>query len=133
MLVRQLKFNGEIAENYVISSEGEVWNIKSGKKLKLQETGYLHVRIPVGESGKYRNVRIHRAVAETFLKNPKKLGYVNHIDEDKTNNRVENLCWVSQSENVQHSADLRKGRVNVWEKRDYLASGKPLIFRLPRA
>lgn len=46
---------------------------------------------------------MHRLVAEAFLQNPNEYKSVNHLDEDKTNNRVDNLVWCTQQKNVSYS------------------------------
>ena len=114
MLIKTLKISGELAHGYVITSEGDVYNVSTGRKLKLQNTGYLHVRIPVGIDKVYKNVRIHKAMADTFLDNPLGCKVVNHIDSNKTNNKLHNLEWVTQSENVMHSIKKRKGDNYKW-------------------
>ncbi|MBA8773108.1 endonuclease [Staphylococcus schleiferi subsp. coagulans] len=79
-------------------------------KSKADTRGYLQVGFSV--KGKNTNHRIHRLVAETFLEKPNiELISVNHIDGVKTNNNLDNLEWVSYSENT------RKGyKIGLFEK-----------------
>ena len=104
-----LIYNGIQSDKYFISTRGVIRNIKTNKCLTPQDTGYLHVRIPHGDQT--INVRIHRAVAETFLPRPEGCDVVNHKDGNKQNNDVSNLEWVSQSENVLHSLEQRSGEI----------------------
>lgn len=46
---------------------------------------------------------MHRLVAETYIPNPNNLPQVNHIDKDKSNNHVDNLEWVTNQHNAEHS------------------------------
>ena len=68
-------------------------------KLKKAKNGYLSVQF--GKGGKFNLV--HRLVSKTFIKNDKNKPQVNHIDGVKDNNRVDNLEWVTQSENQIHA------------------------------
>ena len=62
--------------------------------------GYLHVVL--SKNGKPKTCKVHRIVAQTFILNPDNLPEINHIDEDKTNNRVDNLEWKSHKDNCNH-------------------------------
>lgn len=60
-------------------------------------------QITLQKNGQKKYYKIHRLVAETFINNPKNLPEVNHIDGNKQNNTVDNLEWVTTSENQLHS------------------------------
>lgn len=88
---------------YYINSKGKVYNSKTKKFLQgcIYNNGYRYALLTLGTEKKA--FAIHRLVAEYYLPNPNNLEIVNHKDGDKTNNNKDNLEWVSQSENVQHS------------------------------
>lgn len=71
-------------------------------KQRKQSNGYVWYAL-VDESGECRNVYAHRGVASAWIPNPEVKEYVNHIDGDKTNNCVDNLEWVTASENSLHA------------------------------
>lgn len=87
-----------------VSSEGRIRsNMRDGRILKQQtdNKGYRRVRVTIRRER--RQYKIHRAVATAFLPNPQCLPQVNHIDGDKSNNRVSNLEWVSNDDNAHHA------------------------------
>lgn len=93
-------------DRYLISNYGRVKNAKTGyiRKLSLdRENGYQLVCLSLGSRGSQCYVKIHRAVAQTFIPNPNNLPQVNHIDGDKENNYVNNLEWVTSQENIIHA------------------------------
>lgn len=99
---------------YAVSSKGRVKNIKTGKVLKnrINPHGYAIVALYKGNGTKPKAVMVHRLVAQAFIPNPENLPQINHIDEDKRNNNVINLEWVSASQNQRHSAHQYSCRIN---------------------
>ena len=99
-------FIDEIETNYSISDLGNVRNNKTGKLLSQRtQQGYKHVTLALGNK-KVKSCRVHRLVAIAFIDNPKNKPYVNHIDCDRSNNKVSNLEWCTRRENVLHSYKL---------------------------
>ncbi len=91
---------------YMVSSMGRIRSLRNGRILKggLDSDGYRTVLL-YPETGKRKNVRWHRLVAEHFIPNPENKPQVNHKDGNKDNNQVDNLEWVTAQENVRHSHD----------------------------
>ena len=88
---------------YYVTPQGDVVNAK-GKTLAPvinKKTGYKTVSLWRNNIGSSKT--IHRLVALTYLTNPNNLPEVNHIDGNKLNNHVDNLEWVTRSENMIHA------------------------------
>lgn len=96
---------GGFEEFYQISTYGRIKSFHKGTvrimKLQVTRDGYLRVELHGG--GKKRKTQVHILVAEAFIPNPAGKPQVNHIDGKKSNNCVENLEWVTASENIRHS------------------------------
>lgn len=93
-------------KNYEVSSFGRVRHV-NGEPRKLTTNAKNHYAyVTVRRDGKAANLRVHRLVAEAFIPNPDGKKCVNHLDGDKTNNRVENLAWCTHAENEQHKVDV---------------------------
>ena len=73
------------------------------KKTYLDEDGYERVSLYADNETKLLGV--HRIVAEAFIENPNNLPQVNHKNGDKADNRAENLEWVTNTQNIQHSIE----------------------------
>ena len=88
---------------YEVSNYGKVRNVKTGRILKLGKSKNGYLRVGLHKNGKQKYFLVHRLVAIAFIPNPDNKETVNHIDEDKTNNHVCNLEWMTQKENTRHS------------------------------
>lgn len=100
---------------YQVTSCGKIWSCRHNKFLK-----------PAGGKGNYQmvyltngdrkvNDYVHRIVAKAYLPNPNNLPLVNHKDEHKDNNNVNNLEWCSQEYNVNYSIGKRNN-CGKWRK-----------------
>ena len=85
-----------------VKSKGESYWLRKGKMLSpaKDKNGYLKVNLSC--NGKNNIIRVHRLIAQSFLPNPDNLPEVNHKDEDKTNNNVDNLEWCDRSYNISY-------------------------------
>ena len=86
---------------YQISNLGRVRNNKSKKILKICTNKYGYM-VCCLHNKKQQIKKVHRLVAEAFIPNPQKLPQVNHKDENKTNNNVNNLEWCSNKYNCNY-------------------------------
>ena len=86
--------------NYQISNLGRIWNTKTQRYLNggYCKDGYIQVHL-TAINGKRKHELIHRLVAIAFLDNPNNLPQVNHKDENKENNCVDNLEWCDAKYN----------------------------------
>lgn len=89
--------------NYSVSDKGQVRDDKRDhiKARRVDRHGYDDVSLY--NQGKEHHKKVHRLVAEAFIENPEEKGFVNHIDGNKLNNTVDNLEWVTYSENMKHA------------------------------
>lgn len=83
---------------YQVSNEGRVKSLRNNKILKPSNLEKYPIVI-FSVDGKRFGKKVHRLVAEAFIPNPQNLPQVNHKDENKTNNNVQNLEWCDQNYN----------------------------------
>ena len=79
---------------------------------KLNHTNYKCLTL-VDLNGNKKQYRVHRIVAEMFLDNKDGKKFVNHKDNNGENNCIENLEWVTQSENIKHSHRQGRQKENI--------------------
>ena len=108
---------------YQISSFGRVKSLKDNKgnyrekilDLKPNKRGYI--RVTLYREGKSKSFQVHRLVAIHFIPNPNNYSQVNHKDENKQNNKVDNLEWCTQKYNLNYGT--RNQRISKSHKGIY--------------
>lgn len=106
-------FNGR----YKVSTYGRIKSFAQDKingKIKignLDHNGYRTILLYNGKGGKKRYF-VHRLVAQAFIPNPSNLPQVNHMDENKENNRVENLEWCDNDYNINYGTGRERAAMS---------------------
>lgn len=105
-------------DNYYISSYGRIKsNFNIIRKPQITKYGYVLVRLK-GNDGKYKTMRVHRIVAQEFIPNPINYPQVNHKDEIKSNNHVDNLEWCDNKYNSNY------GTINIKRSKSHINNPK---------
>jgi hypothetical protein len=108
-------------DDYEISNKGRVKSLsrekrnRQGKWIRkevilkpgMNRLGYFMVSLYKDKKAKSK--KLHRLIAEAFIPNPNNLPCVNHIDENKENNDIDNLEWCTYSYNLMYSGNCSKG------------------------
>ena len=109
---------------YAVSTDGQIWSRRTQKLMHPALTnGYWRLELYDINRKKVR-VYVHRLIAETFIPNPENKPTVNHINEIKTDNRVENLEWATYHEQNVHGTRTARVKAHTdwakrWSRMDY--------------
>lgn len=100
---------------YQVSNLGRVRSLnynktKTVRTLKLTSNAKGYLQLILHKNGKISSRKVHRLVAEAFIPNPEELPQVNHKDENKTNNCVDNLEWCTNYYNAWYGTKIDKMR-----------------------
>ena len=111
---------------YLISTDGQVYSIDNDKILKPNRNSSGYVRVPLyNDENEYKQTLVHRLVYMAHVGPIPKGMQINHKDEDKTNNCIENLEVVTPKQNIHYgSASIRRSESVKWywqEKRKMAA------------
>lgn len=99
----------KIDNKYKVSNTGLIKNMKTGKLINITINYMGYSMASINKSTK----QVHRLVAIAFIPNPENKPCVNHINSVSTDNRVENLEWVTHKENTIHSYAIGNGSKRV--------------------
>ena len=104
-MFKTLVYAGVEYDQFEIDELGNIKNRNTGTTYKqsVGKRGYYVVTLPMGKRGKVKSIRVHKAIAETFIPNPNNFTTVNHLDENKLNNQLDNLEWTTSKMNTQYS------------------------------
>ena len=121
-------------QDYFINRKGEVLSkrvSKDGriKKQFLNNGGYYTAGFEINK--KHKTLPIHRLVAKTFIPNPNNHEFVDHINRDKLDNRLENLRWCSREINCQNSS-IRKTNKSGYKQISWQTRDKQWSVRIER-
>ena len=112
---------------YLVSEAGDVWSLRSKRKLKPSTDKYGYFYFVLCVDGRRKTVKAHRLVAIAFIENPLNKPTVNHLNGVRNDNRVGNLEWATEKEQIA-DAMKRDAFPNMLKNTDYQAMGEKRNF-----
>ncbi len=98
---------------YKISNKGNVYSVVNDKLMTISISANTYYKVTLFKDGKRYNENIHRLVAEAFIPNPNNYLIINHKDENRLNNNVENLEWCTYKYNNTYGTSREKYRESI--------------------
>ena len=110
---------------YKINSSGDVYSVKNNKLLRSGRNNQGYKLIALCKDGKEKSFKVHRLVALAFIPNPNNYPFINHKDEDKTNNNAENLEWCTHRYNINYGTAILRRSESI--RNSPLKARKPIV------
>lgn len=98
--------NGVVIRKDSVHKRGNHYVKVKGKIMKPLDNGMGYLRIKLTKDTKTKRHMLHRLIANAFIPKIEGKDYINHINGNKKDNRIENLEWCTQSENTKHAWNL---------------------------
>lgn len=93
---------------YKVNNKGEILSVRSGNLLKAGRNLQGYMNVSLTKNGKSKTYKVHRLVAVAFIPNPNNYPYINHKDENKANNHVDNLEWCTHKYNINYGTAIER-------------------------
>lgn len=113
--MRKIIILDEKETNYEVTSDGKIYNKKTGRELKGSFKSQEYQTVQLFIDKKPKTCLVHRLVAEAFCEKPEGSEVVDHINRIKTDNRAENLRWVTQKENCKNTKKREVSPIKKFE------------------
>lgn len=111
-------------ERYSVSTDGQVKSHHGKEKILVQsDNGNGYKKVYLSMPYEKRNMFVHRLVALAFIPNPNNLPFINHKDENPSNNNVDNLEWCDQKYNMNCGTVKERQRVNNHNNKRVMCEG----------
>ena len=94
---------------YQVSNLGNIKSIRTNKNLLFEENYKGYLRVSLCKNGKHKHYKVHRLVGIAFIPNEYNLPQINHKDENKHNNAIDNLEWCDNWYNNHYGSKALRG------------------------
>ena len=98
---------------YGITSCGRVWSYRRKKFLTPRKSSNGYLQVILCKDGQRKGYSLHRLVADAYIPNPDNLPQVNHKDENKANNCLQNLEWCDAKYNMNYGTRTEKTKKSI--------------------
>lgn len=100
---------------YAVTSCGKVWSYKSKRFLTPYTDGRGYLQVKLFKDNEEKQYKIHRLIAMAYIPNPENLPQINHKDENKTNNCLQNLEWCNAKYNNNYGTRIEKIKKPIFQ------------------